>query len=239
MSTSYAVDGMTCDACRVRVKNALRGVAERVSVTLTPASATLDGGSADQLPVLNAALASVGAYRLRPASDSAAPARIVPSPAAPSLAAYWPLIVIIGFLLIGSLATNVTSGGVHWHGVMNAFMGAFFLVFAAFKFLDLRGFAAAYASYDLLAMRWRGYGYVYPFLEAGLGIAYLSGIAPAATALLTIGLMGFSSLGVIAALREKRVLRCACLCTVLNLPMTTVTVVEDLGMAAMAALMLI
>jgi hypothetical protein len=44
---------------------------------------------------------------------------------------------------------------------------------------------------------------------------------------------------VLRALWDKRAIRCACLGTALNLPMTKVTLVEDLTMAAMAALMLI
>lgn len=118
-------------------------------------------------------------------------------------------------------------------------MAGFFLVFSAFKFLDPHGFADAYASYDLLAKRWHGYGFIYPFLELGLGLAYLFRVAPTATHLATIIVMGFSSLGVLAALRSKRRIVCACLGTVLNLPMSTITLVEDLGMVAMAALMLI
>jgi len=42
---------------------------------------------------------------------------------------------------------------------------------------------------------------------------------------------------VILALTRGEKLKCACMGTAFNLPMTTVTVVEDLGMAAMAAAM--
>jgi hypothetical protein len=44
---------------------------------------------------------------------------------------------------------------------------------------------------------------------------------------------------VLKALLDKRAIRCACLGTALNLPMTTITLIEDLGMAAMAAVMLV
>ncbi|MFG0292813.1 MAG: hypothetical protein ACF8MJ_06615 [Phycisphaerales bacterium JB050] len=40
-------------------------------------------------------------------------------------------------------------------------------------------------------------------------------------------------------LRKKRKIHCACLGTALNLPMTKVTLVEDLTMASMAAAMLV
>ncbi len=118
-------------------------------------------------------------------------------------------------------------------------MAGFFLVFSAFKFLDLSGFADAYASYDLLAKRWRGYGLIYPFLELALGLAYLFRLELKSALIATVVLMGFSALGVIQALSERRVLQCACLGTALKLPMSTITLVEDVGMAAMAAAMLL
>ena len=117
-------------------------------------------------------------------------------------------------------------------------MAGFFLVFSAFKFLDLKGFADAYASYDLGAKRWHAWGYIYPFLELSLGLAYLFRVAPALTDVATIALMGFSSIGVMQALARKQQIRCACLGTVLNVPMSTITLVEDLAMVAMALMSL-
>jgi hypothetical protein len=55
----------------------------------------------------------------------------------------------------------------------------------------------------------------------------------------TLVLMLVGAAGVLKALLDKRAIRCACLGTALNLPMTTVTLVEDLTMAAMAAGMLV
>ena len=45
--------------------------------------------------------------------------------------------------------------------------------------------------------------------------------------------------GVIQSNLQKKSIRCACLGTVFNLPMSTVTIVEDLSMAAMAAWMIV
>jgi hypothetical protein len=56
--------------------------------------------------------------------------------------------------------------------------------------------------------------------------------------MITLIVMLFSSIGVILAVTNKQKIRCACLGTGFNLPMTTVTIIEDLLMAAMAALML-
>lgn len=120
---------------------------------------------------------------------------------------------------------------------MGRFMGGFFLVFGGLKLLDLRGFVSAYAMYDLLAARVTAYGWVYPFLEVTLGLAYLAVPDWPTLHAFTLGLMLFSSVGVVQAVSRGEKLKCACMGTAFNLPMTTVTVVEDLGMAAMAAAM--
>ena len=92
--------------------------------------------------------------------------------------------------------------------------------------------------YDLLAMKVSSYGFIYPFIELGLGLAYLTAFQPQFTNIATIVIMGFSSIGVIQSVLDKRKIRCACLGTVFNLPMSTVTIIEDLLMVGMAILML-
>ncbi len=240
METTYKISGMHCGACIGRMTAALEPFADGVAVTLHPPQAKFRNMKTRDLATLNAAAAKAGVYIL--SAD--------PTPAvAPILGAagdergwfetYYPLFLIIGYIAIAALAG--TGGGTKsiFAAWMTNFMAGFFLVFSAFKFLNLSGFADAYASYDLLAKRWRGYGFMYPFLELGLGLAYLFRFAPTLTNAATFLLMGFSSLGVLAALRSKRAITCACLGTVLKLPMSTITLVEDLGMAAMAAAMLL
>ena len=118
-------------------------------------------------------------------------------------------------------------------------MGGFFLVFSFFKFLDIRGFAASYRSYDLLAKAVPAYGFIYPFLELALGLAWAFEGGTYRVALSTVVLMGFSAIGVIVAVNRKQQIQCACLGTVFNLPMSTVTIIEDLLMVAMAGTLLL
>lgn len=222
MTITYPLQGLTCQKCVSRVTAALAPLAQDVRVTLDPPAAMLTGATADKAAI-RAALQQAGHYDL--AEEG--------TPATKSwLATYRPLLLIIGYISLGSLAAGSVTGWMHH------FMTGFFLVFSFFKFLDLRGFADAYASYDLLAARWRPYGFIYPFIELGLGIAYLFHWQETATNWFVLFLMLFGSIGVIQTLRAGRKIRCACLGTVLNLPMSTVTIVEDLGMAAMAAAML-
>jgi hypothetical protein len=51
--------------------------------------------------------------------------------------------------------------------------------------------------------------------------------------------MGFGAIGVIRAVRQKQAIQCACLGTVFQLPMTRVTIIEDLLMVIMSLFFLI
>ena len=152
---------------------------------------------------------------------------------------YRPLLLILAYLLAASVLVQLPKNGwegVQWHETMRYFMAGFFLIFSFFKLLDISAFADAYADYDVLARRWRGWGLIYPFVELALGLAYLANWNPLLTNWATLIIMGFSAIGVILAVLNKRSIRYACLGAVFKLPMSTVTVVEDVGMAAMATL---
>ena len=154
-------------------------------------------------------------------------------------ATYRPLLLILVYLVTVSVLVQLPKNGwegVHWHETMRYFMAGFFLIFSFFKLLDISAFADAYADYDVLARRWRGWGLIYPFVELALGIAYLANWNPLITNWATLIIMGFSVIGVIQAKLHKRSIRHVGFGTVFKLPMSTVTIIEDVGMVAMATL---
>ena len=152
---------------------------------------------------------------------------------------YFPLLLTLLYLLGVCGAVEVAAGGFDPMRAMTHFMAGFFLVFSFFKLLNLTAFADAYAGYDLVAARWRGYGFAYPFIELGLGLSYLLHLHPMAVNAVTLVVMLVSTAGVVKALLARRKIQCACLGAVFNLPMSTVTLVEDLLMVSMAAGMLV
>jgi hypothetical protein len=93
--------------------------------------------------------------------------------------------------------------------------------------------------YDLLAKRVRAYAYVYPFIELGLGLAYLAFLYPVVTYIVTIIIFSFGALGVLDSLRRGLDLGCPCMGSVLKVPLSTVSLVENIGMSLMALAMLI
>ena len=155
------------------------------------------------------------------------------------LKTYKPLIIVFLYIILGVTILEIRSGSFDWMNAMNNFMAGFFIVFSFFKMLDVSNFASSYSSYDIIAKKWYGYGFVYPYIELTLGVLYLLQINPAFTNSATIIVMGISSIGVIQSVMQKRTILCACLGTVFNLPMSTITIIEDLLMVAMAIVMLV
>ena len=148
---------------------------------------------------------------------------------------YAPLITIVGLSAVSSLAI-VGYEGFSLDRLMHLFMGMFLLQFSALKLFHVKGFATGFAKYDLLAMRVRSYGLVYPFLELGLAVGYLSG-GGVWVYLSTFILMGFGAVGVIRALMTGLNTNCACLGTTLKVPLSTVAVTENVSMALMSSFM--
>lgn len=151
---------------------------------------------------------------------------------------YLPLLVLLGVTALAASAKHHDyiggSGMVPW---MHDFMGFFLVIFALLKLFDLPGFADGFQMYDLLAKPFRPYALVYPFIELALGLGYLAEWRLNVLYPATIIVMVFGALGVIRSLIHGLDLQCACMGNILKVPLSRVALVEDLGMAAMAAVM--
>lgn len=154
------------------------------------------------------------------------------------LLSYKPLIVIFIFCLI--LAYVQSCLEVKQYGsFMYGFMGYFFIFLSMFKFFDLNGFVESFATYDLITKKFKSYGYIYPFIELFLGVAYLISFHLFLVNVITLVVMTISGLGVLKSTLSGQNIKCACLGTVLNVPLSTVSILENFGMSAMAAYNLI
>jgi hypothetical protein len=153
-----------------------------------------------------------------------------------TLGRYWPLFALIIVAALAAAALTFEKGFLTW---MHYFMGFLLCQFAMLKLFHPSGFADGFQKYDLVAKKSRLYAYLYPVIELGLGLAYLSLNYPILTYIVTILLMGIGIVGVIGALRKGLDVRCACMGTVLDVPLSTVTLSEDIAMGIMACGMLL
>lgn len=238
MTHTYNISGMTCTSCVAKVKSELLklGDVQSAEVQLQAPQATVTMQKHIPLATLQQAIGASGKYTITEDGhtqqmDSAATDEKTDS--------YFPIFLIFGYITSITLLVQLASGSfntMHW---MSHFMAGFFLVFSFFKLMNLKGFAEGYGMYDIVAKRFKLYGYIYPFIELGLGIAFLTGFSPLFTNWATLIVMSVSTIGVVQNLMNKSPFQCACLGTVIKLPLSKVTLFEDVLMIAMSAWMLI
>ena len=107
------------------------------------------------------------------------------------------------------------------------------------KLKDIDQFATMFLYYDLLARRWVRYGYIYPFIETGAGLAMIAGVLTWIAAPLALIAAGIGAVSVFKAVYiDKRELKCACVGGDSNVPLGFVSLVENLMMMGMAIWML-
>ena len=247
MTHQYQLSGLTCNGCVATVKKELLQIAGIESVTINENrdEATITMTQHVSTEMLKAALKDHPKYQI---NDKMGATKVPPSVSATSetafeeekdsrswLETYKPLLLIFGYV---TLVSCFAMSDWNWMTMMRYFMAGFFLVFSFFKMLDLRGFAESYRMYDIVAKTIPAYGFIYPFIELWLGMAFLIDFQPFFTNITTLVVMSVSLIGVVQSVLNKQKIQCACLGTVFNLPMTTVTIIEDLLMVAMASAML-
>lgn len=154
-----------------------------------------------------------------------------------NLKAYWPLILVLFFVVGGTFHFGWVRGEYAPQSFMLDFMGLFFLAFAFFKFLNVKAFADAYRGYDILTKICPTWGYIYPFVELAFGLLLLHRIELFWTNIAIIIVLSISVIGVIQSVMQKRKIKCACLGTGFNIPMTEVSIIEDAAMIIMAIIM--
>lgn len=235
MTHHYQLKGLTCSSCIAQVKHALLLMPDVLSAEVTMHSAVITMDRHIPTEQLQAAIGHNGKYSITPDAHHGMDAQPTVDE---KTGTYKPLLLVAAFVTGVSFLSSFGHHGFDAMMWMNYFMAGFFIAFSFFKFLDLRAFADSYAMYDIVARKSRAYGFIYPFLELGLGIAFLMQWQPLLTNAGTVLLLGISSIGVIKSVLNKQQIKCACLGTVFNLPMSTVTIIENAIMITMAVLSL-
>ena len=234
MTHTYQLTGMTCESCESKVKSALLSVENITSVDV----------SKDDNTAIITMDKHVGLSDLQKALDDKYQIKAIHHNESLEQTKSWfetykPVLLI--FIYIFFIATFIelmkeTIDVLRW---MRHFMAGFFLTFSFFKMLNLKGFKESYLMYDIIARKFPFWAYIYAFTELILGIAFLINFDPIITNSVTLIILSVSIIGVLETVFDKKAIKCACLGDVFNLPMSTVTIIEDGLMILMSLGMLI
>jgi copper chaperone CopZ len=243
MKHTYKISGMTCSSCQSKVQHLLSQVkgVNNVSIDLEKGEAEITMEHHISTLEFKTALKDNPRYQLTEKSVDMHKTNSIAFVEEQKswFETYRPILLVFGYITGITLLVQVVNHSFNWMQWMNHFMAGFFLVFSFFKLLNLKGFAESYAMYDIVAKQIKSYGYLYAFIELGLGIAYLVGFNPFVTNLVTVIVMSISIIGVLQSVLNKQKIKCACLGDVFNLPMSTITIIEDALMIGMSLIMLI
>ena len=228
---------MTCSNCEAKVKSALLMVENVTNVEVSKdensATITMDKHIAlqDFQKALNKKDSKYQIWAINH-NETAEQARTW-------FETYKPILLIFAYITGITLLIQLKNETFNPMEAMRYFMAGFFLVFSFFKLLNLKGFAESYVMYDVLAKQIPAWAYLYAFVELGLGIAYLINFNPIITNSITLIVMTISIIGVLKSVLNKQKIQCACLGAVFNLPMSTVTIIEDTLMILMSVTMIL
>jgi copper chaperone CopZ len=234
MTHTYQITGMTCEGCEAKVKSALLSVSKVGSVEVSKEnnSATIIMDEHITLFELKKVLGDK--YQISVLPDVETNEQVKSW-----YATYKPVLLIFLYIVSITALIELTSKNIDLSRWMRHFMAGFFLTFSFFKMLNLKGFKESYLMYDVIARKIPVWGYIYAFTELLLGIAFLINFNPIVTNSVTFVVMTVSILGVLKTVLDKKTIKCACLGGVFNLPMSTVTIIEDGLMIIMSLGMLI
>ena len=242
MKHIYKIVGMTCGNCKATIEEKISELQEVENVEVNFEKAEVTISMSKHIDIIDIQRVLPSKYSI---SEKVAEKTFITTNTSSleiqeeqsKLEQLKPLLLILFYIATASVLLHYKNW--NWTEVMLDFMGLFYIVFSFFKMLDLKGFPESFRMYDPLAKQVPAYGWIYPFIETALGLMFLMRFEVNIALIITLVVLGITTIGVIKTLLDKKSIRCACLGTALKLPMTEATFIENAIMIVMAILMLL
>jgi len=230
---TFTISGMTCSSCALIIKDAFKDFVNenQISINHINGETTIFSDYLIDINNLRDALKRYPKYKIENLPLNKEKGSWIVT--------YKPVLLLFFYITCLSLLISLNNSTFDFHKAMNTFMAGFFIAFSFFKLLNLKAFADSYSMYDIIAKKIKSWAYIYAFLELVLGILYTINFNPLLLNTFTALLMSVSLIGVLKSVLNKKQIQCACLGSVFNLPMSTLTIVEDGLMIGMSLVMLL
>jgi len=237
MQAVYKVDGMTCQGCADNIQNGLNNQSfiNKANVSLQESKLTIDSDSTLDINSLNSIVSTLGNYKIRPNTTN------ILSEIVNYFTSKKPIVIALSIVILSSLAMQISDETFNLNKWFMSYMGIFFIIFSFLKLLNVSGFSMTFKKYDLISKIIPPYATSYPFIELSLGIIFLTqtqSILIYANAF-TLIFMVSQTIGIIRSLSKSEQIQCACMGSAVDVPLSSLTVVENITMIAMATYMII
>ena len=237
MQAVYKVEGMTCQGCADNIQNGLNNQSfiNKANVSLQESKLTIDSDSTLDINSLNSIVSTLGNYKIRPNTTN------ILSEIVNYFTSKKPIVIALSIVILSSLAMQISDETFSLNKWFMSYMGIFFIIFSFLKLLNVSGFSMTFKKYDLISKIIPPYATSYPFIELSLGIIFLTqtqSILIYANAF-TIIFMVSQTIGIIRSLSKSEQIQCACMGSAVDVPLSSLTVVENITMIAMATYMII
>ena len=234
MSQKFQIQGMTCLGCADTIQTRLRKESDVISaeVSFENEELLLDSKVPVDNEYIDSIISNLGNYNVKSQNAN------LLSKFLEHLSSKKPILLALTIVIVSSLSIQTPFQNFDLDNWFITYMGLFFMLFSFLKLLNIKGFSLTFSRYDLLGKNIPGFAISYPFLEFCLGVAFLTNSLLIAANLATLIFMISQSIGVGNVLRKKEIIQCACLGSSINLPVSYLTLIENLVMVSMSSYML-
>ena len=232
-SSKFTINGMTCQGCANTIQEGLstNPDIDLAEIVLETNELTITSNQPMSVEQVDSLLSNLGNYNVVKNKPN------LKSKTIRYLDSRKPILLALLIVTISSLSLQTAYGKFDWNNWFTTYMGVFFIVFSFLKLLNVKGFSITFSKYDIFAKKIPIFAVSYPFIELLLGVAFLTQTLLIVANILTLIFMVSQSIGVIKVLQSKQEIQCACLGTSINLPISYLTLLENIVMVLMAGYM--
>jgi hypothetical protein len=148
------------------------------------------------------------------------------------------LCIFIVIYIFSDFYTKNVENDTEFNNKISNYMGFIFLSFGFLKLYDIHKFVTIFNKYDIISQKINLYPYLYPFIEILVGLALINNYQMIHFIKLIIALMMISIGSVVVSLYRGQELRCGCLGSFFHIPLSYVTLSENIMMLVMGIMYL-
>ena len=236
LTNIFEIKGMTCEGCVQTIKNKLELENEIIeaNITLNESKLILISKKDYKAKDLDKIIKNVGSYSFHNKNKTN---NYKQNKLLDYIKTYKPILLALFFVILLAFISSIEKSFVYKE-FFRLYMGYFFIIFSFLKLQNVNQFALSFSKYDPITQKYFKFGVIYPFIELSLGILFILNLFGLFINILTIIIFIPQTIGVIIKLRNNEKISCACIGTSIEIPISNLTILENLIMCLMAIYMI-